>query len=207
VSAKCSRSNYDRVCADLFAAVAAGGALRDLPSLAGSIRAEDSFITVFNEEWCVGADGPSRGDCRLDTTGSILVGRYLFIAGTTELAGVWLPYRDLKGGLQFASFIKTHLEDRIALEFSGRVDVLRKRMLSLGARAYTGETAADLAVVVNPLPKVPVLCLFWDKDEEFPASFQFLFDASAPAYLDLESLAVALQYIYSRITRARAEET
>jgi hypothetical protein len=54
----------------------------------------------------------------------------------------------------------------------------------------------DLVLLVSPLPKVPVLCLFWDRDEEFPASFQFLFDGSASAYLDLESLAAMLQYIY-----------
>ena len=121
-------------------------------------------------------------------------------AGTAKIEGVWLPYRDLKDGAQFASFIKTHLEDKIALAFSGRGDILRERLAALGARRYDGETSADLAFVVSPLPKVPVLCLFRDRDEEFPASFQFLFDASAPSYLDLESLAAALQYIYSNIT-------
>jgi hypothetical protein len=194
------QSNYDRVCADLFAAVRAGDALSNLSSLGGRVLADGVSIAIFNEEWCVRGDGVYHNGRRLDTTGSILVARYMLQGGTAEIRDIWLPYRDLKDGAQFASFIRTHLEDKIARVFSKRADVLKVRMAALGARPYDGETSADLALVVSPLPKVPVLCLFRDRDEEFPASFQFLFDASAPAYLDLESLAAALQYICSRIT-------
>jgi hypothetical protein len=197
---ECDQSNYDRVCSDLFAMVGTGSALANLPSLDGCIRPGGAFIRIFNEEWCVRVDGVYDGGRRLDTTGSILVARYLLKAGGGKAKGVWLPYRDLKDGLRFASFVKTHIEDKVALEFSGRGDVLKERMLCLGAKIYEGETTADLALVVNPLPRIPVLCLFQDRDEEFPASFRFLFDASAQAYLDLESLAVTLHYIQTRIT-------
>jgi hypothetical protein len=197
--AEYNQSNYDRVCADLFALIGAESAPAGLPSPDGRVRAGGTLIRIFDREWCVRSDGVYDGGQRLDTTGSILVARYLLKAGESEVRGVWLPYRDLKDGLQFASFIKTHLEDRIAAEFSGRRDILKERMLALGAQPYEGETPADLAAVITPLPRVPVLCLFWDRDEEFPASFQFLFDASARAYLDLESLAVTLHYICSNI--------
>jgi hypothetical protein len=70
---------------------------------------------------------------------------------------------------------------------------------ALGATRAAGEVQGDIALVVHPLPKLPVLCLFWDRDEEFPASFQFLFDGSASSYLDLEALAVVLQYIYVKV--------
>lgn len=193
-------SNYDVVRDDLFALAGNAGAFGNLAFLGGRTCDRGYSIFVFEEEWCVHEDGVYKDGLRLDTTGSILVVRYALQAGTEETKGVWLPYRDLKDGTQFASFIKTHLEDKIARLFSGRQEVLRKRMAAIGARPQEGDTSADLAVVVAPLPKVPVLCLFWDRDEEFSASFQFLFDASAPSYLDLESLAAALQYICTKIT-------
>jgi len=194
------QSNYDKVCADLFAVARDEGALAVLSSLGGRTGGDETFIALLGEEWCVRDDGVYRDGRRLDTISSILVARYMLQAGTAEIEGVWLPYRDLKDGAQFASFIKSHLEDRIAYAFSGRANALKERLAALGARPYEAEISADLALVVSPLPKVPVLCLFRDRDEEFPASFQFLFDASASAYLDLESLAGALQCIYSRIT-------
>ena len=106
------KSNYDGVCADLFAMARNSGAFGSLSSLGGRASKDGFFIAVFDEEWCVSEDSVYKDGRRLDTTGSILVVRYALQAGTEETKGVWLPYRDLKDGTQFASFIKAHLEDR-----------------------------------------------------------------------------------------------
>ena len=195
------QSNYDRVCADLFAVVRdKRRPRRPLLPWAAATGPDGTFVAILQEEWCVRetaftmatADSIRRVPFSWPNTCS---GRGL----TRQKApGAALPR--FEGWCPVASFIKTHLEDKMAQAFSGRRNVLKERMHSLGAQPYGEGTSADLALVLNPLPKVPVLCLFWDGDEEFPASFQFLFDASAPAYLDLESLVAALQYIYSRIT-------
>ncbi|MGD0231644.1 MAG: DUF3786 domain-containing protein [Syntrophorhabdales bacterium] len=193
-------SNYDRVCEDLLALVEKTGASANAPLLGGRVTVTDALIPVFGEECAVRRDGVYKDERRLDTIGSILVVRYLLQAGTEPLAHSWLPYRDLKDGAQFSSYIKANIEDKIALSFSGKRDVLEERLTALGAEAYAGgEMPGDLVRVVHPLPKVPVLCLFWEADEEFPPSFQFLFDSSAPSYLDLESLAVVLEYIYLKV--------
>jgi hypothetical protein len=76
---------------------------------------------------------------------------------------------------------------------------LTERLSALGAVGCAEEVQGDIVLVLHPLPKVPVLSLFWDRDEEFPASFQFLFDGSASSYLDLEALAAMLQYIYLKL--------
>ena len=193
-------SNYDRVCEELLAVVARTGAAANAPDLAGRVEDGAAVLPLFGEEHVVGPEGVSRAGRRLDTIGSILLLRYLLQAGTAELQHTWLPYRDLKDGAQFSSYIKAHIEDKMAETFAGKRALLEDRLRALGAVPFEGDLRGDLVLVVSPLPKVPVLCLFWDRDEEFPASFQFLFDGSAPDYLDLESLAVVLQYIYLRVT-------
>jgi hypothetical protein len=42
----------------------------------------------------------------------------------------------------------------------------------------------------DPLPKVPLLMLFNDTDEDFPAHCSILFKRNAEAYLDAECLAI-----------------
>jgi hypothetical protein len=194
------QSNYDRVCEGLLALVYGTGAVAHASALGGALEGEVATIPLFGIDCYVRPDGVYQGNRKLDTIGSILTARYLLQAGTKEIRNVWLPYRDLKDGGQFASYIKVHVEDRIAESFSGKISLLKSRLDALGARPYAGEMESDLTLVVNPLPKVPVLCLFWDRDDEFPASFRFLFDASASSYLDLESLAATLHYVYLKIT-------
>jgi hypothetical protein len=40
------------------------------------------------------------------------------------------------------------------------------------------------------LPCLPLLLVFYDRDEDFPASCKVLFDKAAPTWLDMECLAV-----------------
>jgi hypothetical protein len=42
----------------------------------------------------------------------------------------------------------------------------------------------------DPLPQVPILLLFNDADEEFPAQCLLLFERRAEKYLDMESMAI-----------------
>jgi hypothetical protein len=195
-------SNYDKVCEELLELVWATGAVANAPMLSGSVEQGAARIPLFGEDCSVRRDGVYKGAVKLDTIGSILVVRYLLAAGTAQMQHTWLPYRDLKDGAQFSGFIKTNIEDKIASAFQGKRVALQERLSALGAVRCAEEVQGDIALVLHPLPKVPVLSLFWDRDEEFPASFQFLFDGSASSYLDLEALAAMLQYIYLKLAGA-----
>lgn len=193
-------SNYDRIRRDLFAIALDSGATRNAASLDGTADGGRVAVPVFQQECEVRSDDIYLDGRPLDTVGSIFVLRYLMQSGDAGLHHVWLPYRDLKDGGPFSAYIKTHIEDRIAAGFSGRREVLRQRLAAIGGALYEDGVAGDLVMLLHPLPRVPVLCVFNDADDEFPAAFQFFFDGSAPEFLDLESLAAVLQYIYINIT-------
>jgi hypothetical protein len=57
----------------------------------------------------------------------------------------------------------------------------------------------------NPLPRVPLLLLFNDADDEFPAHCSLLFERRAEKYLDAESLGI-LGMLLSVYLRKRAEK-
>jgi hypothetical protein len=192
-------SNYDRVCSDLYAHLHSVGASSNAPRLGGSLREGIARVPVFAVDCEVRTDRSYQNGRPLDVVGSIIVGQYLLLAGSGVNTGAWLPYRDLKGGAQFAHHIKIYIEDPLARCYSGKAQDLAHSLERLSAVPCKEGMVADVALVVRPVPRVPVLCLFSDADDEFPAAFRFLFDSSAPAYLDLESLAAALHYIYQKI--------
>ncbi len=63
---------------------------------------------------------------------------------------------------------------------------------------------ADLQLAFRPLPKVPVLLLFWEEDpeEDFPAQLHFLFDQNVADFLDLESLLFLVEQLSGRLMAA-----
>jgi hypothetical protein len=193
-------SNYDAILRDLLAVSHRTGAATNAPHLGGDEENGTARIPLFGRPCRVEPEGVWRNGSRLDTTGSILVLRYLLQGGDAPIQNTWLSYRDLKDGALFSSFIRTHVEDRIAARFSEKAPALKGLLRSLGSSPVHGAVAADIVEVLTPLPRIPVLSIFRDRDEEFPAAFQFFFDASASSYLDLECLAALLHYICLNLT-------
>ena len=157
---------------------------------------EGKSVAFFNEEWVVRRDGIFAGPKGIDPIGGILILRYLEHTHGPGPQGEWVPYRDFSEGRGFAPYIKAHIEDPMARAFTGRLSALVERIEALGGVPCPVESRPDASMVVPAFPAIPVLTLFWDRDEEFPASLQFLFDRTASLSLDMESLAVILHYIY-----------
>jgi hypothetical protein len=193
-------SNYHLIARDLIASVNRSDLIAAVPQLGGRIVDGKAKMPIFGQDCELSADWVYLHGERLDVVGTILVARYLLQAGTEAFHNEWIPYRDFKDGGQFASFIRVHIEEKFARKFEGKAGILADRRALVGAKSADCTISADVSFIVRPLPKVPVLCLFDDSDGEFGATFRFLFDKSARSYLDLESLAVALQYISQKLS-------
>ena len=63
------------------------------------------------------------------------------------------------------------------------------------------ESSADLAVFFKPLPRIPVLLLFWDEDPEegFEAQAKLLFDETIPEHLDVESITFLCEHLKAQL--------
>ena len=186
------RTNYDNVFDDL------------LGEFWKEIADRPAEVIFFNEFCVVRKEGIFAGTRRIDTIGSILILRYLLHPPGNKIKDEWVPYREFRDGANFASYIKTNIEDVIAQEFAGRKATLASRLEAIGGTAHNFESKPDLSMITYTFPSIPILSVFWDQDEEFPPSFQFLFDRSAPSFLDMESLAVLLHYTHQKISELTA---
>lgn len=82
------------------------------------------------------------------------------------------------------------MENPIADCFSDRLNELESSCRSLSGTPPDIDLPYDLVMQFSPLPKVPILMLFNDHDDEFPARCSVLFEKSAEKYLDAECLAI-----------------
>jgi hypothetical protein len=130
-------------------------------------------------------DGPEQ-----DVWEHILLFNYIAMAGREPLAGEWVAMKALPGALAKSKAFTAGCEEPIAAGFGGRSADLVRVLKSLGAETPELETNADVLAVFYPLPRVPFLLLFWDRDEEdeLPAMVKIMFDRTVLGYLDIESL-------------------
>ena len=127
---------------------------------------------------------------------SVILCKYLLMCPMLEpLGGNWMSYKDFKNAAPLIQAFFNTVTHPIAETFGGRLAELETAGKKIGGHPPADQFSYDLAMQFNALPKVPVLLLFNDKDEEFPAQCSVLFEKRAEKFLDMECLAmVGMQF-------------
>jgi hypothetical protein len=102
----------------------------------------------------------------------------------------WVAFRDLKDAGPLTVYFRDNVEQAIAKGFSGKIEALRQGMAALNGYAPDLDVSYDLALQVDGLAKIPMLLLFNDAEESFPAECSLLFERQVETYLDAECIAM-----------------
>ena len=136
-----------------------------------------------------GISGPSVG--RPNFSVCVVLFKYLLLCPDHDPAGNdWVSFKDFKDSAPFAGAFFNYTEIPLAKYFSGRLKVLDAACRGIQGYPPAATFSYDLCMQFTALPKIPLLILFNDADEEFPAQCAVLFEKRAEKYLDMECLAM-----------------
>jgi len=122
---------------------------------------------------------------------SVILCKYLLLCPDVEPTEFeWVSYKDYRDAAPFVGGFTNNAEKPISRTFSGRLADCQKACRLLNGRPVQTDISADLAVEFEALPRVPILMLFNDRDEDFEAHCSLLFERRAEKYLDMECLAM-----------------
>ena len=113
-----------------------------------------------------------------------------------RLAHTWVNVRSLarvQGGTLEKSSDFFQGAGRI---FSGKAEALARSCQALQGKKLD---QGDVAYQLDLLPFLPLQLVFWEADEDFPASLQFFVDRNTLAYMHYETLMFALSHVLDRL--------
>lgn len=151
----------------------------------------ESYSVSYPEAAVVRGNGSPAG-----AREALIVLHYLVSADGTPVQEKWVAYRDLPGARYHEPAFAAEVEVPLSRGLAGR-----KRELQAWAEnnAKAVDLPGDVAAAWYVLPRVPLLLVFNEGDEEFPASARVFFDASAPHYLPTEDLSVLAELAALRL--------
>lgn len=184
-------TNYEDVYQGLVVELAGADFDHAVAHLGARQAGSDVALDVLGRTCLVGPDGVQAEDGdHLDFTIRICAAYYLLHAGNGELSGDWVSYRDFPDGAFFHAAFSQIVEDKIAKKFSDRLKALDSATTALAGSPLAAGLGGDRCLRFPALPRVPLALVYYDQDEEFPASAKVLYDRNAPPFLDMECLAV-----------------
>jgi hypothetical protein len=102
----------------------------------------------------------------------------------------WYSYKDFKDAAPLVGTFANTVERPIVESFSGRLSELEKAARILGGIEPATTFPYDLNLLIQALPRIPMLLLFNDADDEFPADCKILYEKRTESYLDMECVAI-----------------
>ena len=126
----------------------------------------------------------------------ILLLHYVARADGTRVAGRWVGYKDIPGGLLYASVFERRVTNPLAKKFGTSKKMFARTGLKMGGRSVE---IGDTSFILQALPFVPLQYVLWEGDDEFPPKVQLLFDSSVDHYLSLEDVVVLGQLATGRL--------
>lgn len=103
----------------------------------------------------------------------------------------WMSYKDFKNAAPLVDFFTNAVEKSIATHFAGKRSELEAIAMALGGKPPDLELSYDFANEFRLLPRVKILMVFNDREDQFPAQCSLLFQNKIKHFLDMESVAIA----------------
>ena len=161
-----------------------------------------AIIPFFGNPYTVSGDGIHGPDGEKPHLSlSVILCKYLLMCPENEPGEAdWVSFKDFKDAAPLIHAFATTVTNPISKMFSGRPATLEKDCKKIGGYTPVEAFSYDVSIKFDVLPKVPLLLLFNDQDEEFPAQCSVLFERKTEKYLDMECLAMVGMLLYKYLS-------
>ena len=179
----------------------------DLADRLPARREGDTFtFQAFGETCTISPQGIELGAGGHPSVMHLLISLYALHAGREQaVLEPFQSYRDFADSGPYRQAFTAHTEQILV----PKVDTIREFSETikekLSGTAAPAADAGDFSFVLWPLPKIALCYIFYEADEEFPASVTCLFSANARTFLPVDALADTGEYTSRKILEILTE--
>lgn len=134
----------------------------------------------------------------LDPMTQALVTYYLVTSDGTPAADKWIAFTELPDGRFYTKAFQGYTGRELAQAFGNDIKRFSETAVAKGGVA---DPFAAAAFRFQALPKVPILAVCWQGDEDFPASYNILFDAHTSHHLATDACAILGSMLSGRLLK------
>ncbi len=194
-------SNYEKCCAQ-WAEKFLTMDHRKLQELLPELKDEGEYFTIchFHRKYKISkATGEifraDTGEMPSTTLQFNIYTLFAYVSPQAYIHGDWQPFANMRNARPFAPAFQKGVIEAFAATFSGHLRELQQAAQKLGGERLR---ISDAGYELKAFDCIPIRFHFWDRDEEFNAQANILFDAGAVDYIHVESLvSIATQGLYS----------
>jgi hypothetical protein len=156
--------------------------------LGGRTSGETIVIQCLGKDFEIDAKGNVTSQCHTHAWFSLPVLDYILNSKGRDIAGKWVPFRELENGQRWNPLFEQRCEKPLK-KIADTYNELFADLISMFSGTSSFNTFnSDIAVVLYPLPKVPILICYWRPEDDLESRLHLFFDDTAEQNLPIGSL-------------------
>jgi len=171
------------------------------PDLAARLAAHpdgDGLVfSAFGEDCRLSPLGIQLGGSPIPAVMGIIVSLYA-LAASLDAAKLepWRSFKEIPGSMPYWGAFASHTEQILVPHVAA---IKEKAWYICQVFAGAPVVGGDFSFVLHPLPKIALCYIFYEADDEFPATVNCLFSNNANAFLPVDGLADLCEYSSKKI--------
>jgi len=164
----------------------------DLAAAANRVGARFSgnklTLKVLGKDFRVDTEGHLYADIHVNPWVVVPFLSYILYGKGLPVAGSWVSFRELKDGQERYPLFQKRCEEpmkRVADIYTNLFDDL---VHIFSGKQVEEQFESDISVVLQPLPKVPIMICYWRPEDGLESSLNVFFDETADENLDIGSV-------------------
>ena len=201
------KDNYAEIVRQNIDTLFAGpGALVDLAArLPGAPDGDGIRFSAFGEPCRISPEGIFLSEVKQTGPVGIVISLYALAANPRPLVLTpFKAFKDFPGSMPYVGAFSAYAQDPLVPHVEAVRKHLPRILAAMDGSTDVGPVGGDLAFRVSPLPKIALCYIFYEADEDFPASVTCLFSANAVAFLPMDGLADTGEYTTRKILQLLA---
>jgi len=157
------------------------------PRIGGTMVGKRIAINSLGKDFLVDATGNIASECHNIPWVQAPLLAYVTNEIHADATGRWISFREIPGGIEWQGLFSRRCEAplrRLADENQGLLGDLIDIFMGQAIDWY----AADIALILHPLPKVPLLICYQAPEEDLDSVLTILFDECCPQNLHIKPL-------------------
>jgi hypothetical protein len=170
--------------------------------LGASFSGDKLSIRVLGKDFHVDSQGIITSECHVHGWITLPILNYVISSAGKPVSGNWVPLRELKNGAAWGPLFGQRCEKPLKRVADLHTDLFEHMIHIFSAKPAPNAFNSDVAVILHPLPKIPMLICYWKPDGGMESSLNIFFDDTAEDNLIIDSLyrlAAGLTIMFEKI--------
>ena len=157
------------------------------PEIGATFRAGRLSIRSLGKEFFVDQQGNVSSECHIIPWVTVPLLSYITHKAHAEITGRWLSFRELKGGIDWQGLFTSRCETPLR-QLADANPGLLEDLIDLFMGRTIDWYEADIALILHPLPRVPILICYQAPEDDLGSKLTIFFDECCTVNLHIKSI-------------------